>query len=193
LALLNEDIAYGHVATSQSRQVFLPEIIPTRELLHTGTRLCFFAPALGSPSSASQWWILLNPFQLSDRRTMPGIGEFLYHSGCRFDHNHQLIAAPGVKLGCAEPRSRFVLVALTKSVFGYIGLTNTHRPEPNGGTMPLPGGEFRVWIPGLSAEHIQRLPIPRELQYVAPEPTSEEAEEAPEAVSEAQPAIEESA
>lgn len=170
MGLLNEDVAYVDLATSQSQDVFLPDAIPSRELLHTGTRLCFFAPTPTAVASTHQWWILLNPLLLSNNRTVPGIGEFLYRSGCRIDHNFRLIAPEGVKVCCAEPQSRFVLVSLTKPVYGYVGETRTHRPEPNGGALPVAGGEFRVWIPGLCAQHIQRLPIPRELQYIVAEP-----------------------
>lgn len=176
MSLLNKDIPYGDIATEQSREVFLPESTPSRELLHTGTRLCLFVPAPSRFAHVHHWWILFHPHLLSNHQTVPGIGEFLYHSGCRIDHNGHLIRPPGVSVCCAENKSRFLVVALTKPVYGYIGLTRRSRPEPCGGTVRLAGGEFRAWIPGISALDLQRVPTPVELCYQPPAP--ENAEEA---------------
>jgi|GEM_PF-2329047 len=174
--LLNQGIPYQDAATEESTGFFQQESTPLLELLHTGTRLCCFAPITSAARTQRSWWVLFDPHKLSNLTVVPGIGDFLFHSGCRIDHNRRLHQPSGVKVCCAEARSQFLMVSLVRPVYAYIGLTRKWRPEPLGGTLPLPGGEYRVWTPGLTSLDVQLIPLPSPLIFLPPKPVDVEPE-----------------
>lgn len=176
--LLNQGIPYQDAATEESTGFFQQESTPLLELLHTGTRLCCFAPITSAARTQRSWWVLFDPHKLSNLTLVPGIGDFLFHSGCRIDHNRHLHQPSGVKVCCAEARSQFLMVSLVRPVYAYIGLTRKWRPEPLGGTLPLPGGEYRVWTPGLTSLDVQRIALPMPLLFVPPRQVEEKPEAA---------------
>ncbi len=166
MRLLNQDLRYEDVATEESRALFLGAAPIAHEVLHTGTLLCRFVPR-GAHATVCPWWILFRPFALSNSKIVPGLGDFLYQSGSRVDARGFLVEGPGVGITCMEPGSRLTLVQIIQSAYAWMGPTNPQRREPCGGSLALRGGEFRVWIPGLRADMLQPVPIPRELYVVA--------------------------
>lgn len=174
MALLNENSAYEDVSTKESRALFLGGSPIAKELLHSGTLLCRFAPR-AAPASVCQWWIFFHAFRMSNMQTVPGIGPFLMESGCRVQPQGTLRQPPGVRLSCVEPASRFTLVRLIEPVYAFMGATVPQRVEPHGGVIALRGGEFRVWIPGLSDSMVQWTPTPRELFASPPARTNGQA------------------
>ncbi|MCW5964948.1 MAG: hypothetical protein KIT83_12990 [Bryobacterales bacterium] len=162
MALLNEDSAYEEVCTKESSALFLGGGPTAKELLHVGTLLCRFTPR-AAPTSVCPWWIFFHAFRMSNMSTIPGIGDFLMESGCRIQPQGTLSQPPGVRLSCVEPASRFTLVRLIEPVYAFMGPTAPQRMEPHGGVIALRGGEFRVWIPGVTASMLQWTPPPREL------------------------------
>jgi hypothetical protein len=172
--LLNQHLSYDDVATEESRALFRGGKPIGHEWLPTGTLLSRFVP-VRPYSAVCPWWILFRPFTMSNRQRVPGLGDFLYESGCRIGAWGQLVEAPGCRISCMEHASRLTLVRLMQPVYAWMGPSSQDRPEPCGGAFILHGGEFRVWIPGLAANMIIHVPIPRELHV--PPPVAAEADE----------------
>lgn len=163
MTLLNKGMAYEAVATTESRKLFLGGSPLHHEPLFTGMRLCRFEPLASMGGCVCPWWLLYDDFALSNGQVIPGLGNYLVGSGCRVDPQRNLVAPPGVRLSCMEPGSRFAMVRLITSAYGYLGPTVPQRPEPCGGRLPLRGGELRVWIPGLEAGMVQPVAAPPDL------------------------------
>ncbi len=174
MPLLNQHSTYDDVSTEESRALFLGGRPLAHEVLHTGALLCRFVPRTASPA-VSAWWIMFNPFRLENGTIVPGIGQFLLQSGCRINQRGMMQEGQDVKLSCMETGSIFAMVRLIESAYAFMGPTVPWRPEPCGGVMPLRGGEFRVWIPGLTANMLQPVPTPRALFIESP-PTATEAD-----------------
>lgn len=160
MGFLNEFESYDAVATPESRALFLGGSPIAKEVLRTGLLLCRFVPRAWADTHVCPWWILVDPVSMSNGSVAPGIGEFLLTSGCRLLPTRELYQPAGVQLTCVERYSRFHMVRLTQPVYGFLGPTVPQRPEPCGGASPLRGGEFRVWIPGLTKAMLLQVPPP---------------------------------
>lgn len=171
MALHNELRAYADVATSLSRSVFLGGSPETKEVLPSGTHLFRFA-RFANASTACEWWMLFDDFALQDQRVIGGFRAFLHYSGCRIDPNGRFVPVDGISLGCADPGSRLVLVRLNTPVYAFMGVSTVQRPDPGEPGLAQRGGEFRVWIPGLQARHLNAALLPA--HFVAAPPTAEQ-------------------
>lgn len=159
MALLNEFTAYADVATSLSNSVFLGGTPEAKEHLPNGIRLFRFGRS-AHPPAPCEWWMHFDDFALQDRRVIAGFGNFLHQSGCRIDVNGRFVSANGIALGCADPGSRLVLVRLNVPVYAFMGVSTVQRPDPGEPGLAHRGGEFRVWIPGISARMMNLIPTP---------------------------------
>ena len=179
MPLLNEEIPYAAAATEQSRRLFAGEQAAYHEVLHTGTRLCRFARRHAISQEVCEWWMLFDDYALSNGRRLGGFSGFLAASASRIDGMGGFRVGHGVKLGCAEPNDRFVLVRLNVSVYAYMGTTVPMRTDPCGGALSLPGGEFRVWIPGLASSMVTPIGVPPELTFLPLPPQTDEGDPDP--------------
>ncbi|MCZ2156613.1 MAG: hypothetical protein LC114_22370 [Bryobacterales bacterium] len=173
MALLNELICYADVATNLSNSVFLGGAPEAKELLPNGARLFRFSRIV-QPSITCEWWMHFDDFVLQDRRVIPGFGSFLHQSGCRIDNNGRFIPANDLKLTCAAPGSRMMLVRLNTPVYAFMGASTVQRPDPAEPGLALHGGEFRVWIPGILARNMNLLSTPH---HFLAEPAEKESED----------------
>lgn len=167
MPLHNEYCAYADVATSLSRSIFLGGSPESKEALPSGTHLFRFA-RFANAGTPCEWWMLFDDFALQDQRVIGGFRAFLHHSGCRIDPNGRFVPVGEISLGCADPGSRLVLVRLNTPVYAFVGASTVQRPDPGEPGLAQRGGEFRIWIPGLSPRLLNTVSVPR--QFVAEPP-----------------------
>lgn len=170
--MLNESMRYEDVASSLSNSVFLGGSAEAKELLPSGTRLFRFARTAYSPTPC-EWWMLFDDFALEDRRVIDGFCGFLQHSGCRFDVNGRFLPVGDIKLGCADPGNRLVLVQTNTPVYAFMGWSTPQRRDPGEPGLLQRGGEFRVWIPGITARLTNLLPIPNHFLSISADSQTE--------------------
>lgn len=161
MPMLNENIHYEQVATPLSRSVFLGGSPEVKHPLPSGTRLFRFARN-PYPAQPCEWWMLFDDIALPDQRVIYGFASFLHHSGCRIDPNGHFVPQGDIKLGCADPGTRFLMVQINTPVYAFLGASTPQRPDPGEPGLAQKGGEFRVWIPGIEARMMNHSPLPRQ-------------------------------
>jgi len=157
--------AFDSVAGADIKRAFLnghPDVV---SWLAAGTKLFKWTQSISTPRGISFWWQFLESRTLANGAVCPGIQQFQEYASRLGEHDREYAR---VRAAVSEEWNRMtnpVAIELTNGAWGYIGkaagqLKSKHIPG-----VYFIGGEYQVWVPGLTANDIRRISL---LPYLKP-------------------------
>jgi hypothetical protein len=151
--------AFVEIADADARGAFIngyPEVV---RWLPPGMKLFKWTKSIGTSRGISPWWQFIEPLRLATGATVPGIQE-LQTRAARLAVPDRDFAR--TRVAVTEEWNRMtnaVGISLLQGAWGYIGKASGQRKNQDNPDVYFIGGEYQVWIPGLTAQHIARLSL----------------------------------
>jgi hypothetical protein len=147
------------IASESDRKAFLrghPDVV---ERLPAGTKLFKWTAAITTSRGVSPWWQFLEARRLANGAQCPGIAELETYARRLGAHDRDYARARVAVTKQWNPMTNCVGIELLVQKWGYIGKAAGQRVDANDRSVFYIGGEYQVWIPGMVASEIRRLPI----------------------------------
>jgi len=157
--------AFATIADDGTKRAFLhgaPEVV---QWLAPGTRLFKWTASITNPRGVSPWWQFLEARKLATGATIPGIRELQTYATRLGAHDRDYNRTRLAVTQQWNKMTRAVAIELVNGAWGYIGKTAGQRKDANDPQVFFIGGEYQVWVPGLTPNDIRRTAI---LPYLTP-------------------------
>ncbi|HLK68941.1 MAG TPA: hypothetical protein VKU19_36165 [Bryobacteraceae bacterium] len=153
------------IADSQTQRAFLggrPEVVAW---LGPGTKLFKWTKTIVSSRGISPWWQFLESRTLATGGFCPGIQELQEYASRLGVHDRDYAR---VRVAVTEEWNKMtnpVAIELLNGAWGYIGKAAGQLKTSRDPKVFFIGGEYQVWVPGLTANDIRRISL---LPYLKP-------------------------
>ena len=150
---------FNAIADQSVKSAFLnghPEMVLW---LTPGTRLFKWTKSVATRHGISPWWQFVDSTRLATGSAVPGIQELQMRAGRLGAANRDFAR---MRLAVTEQWNKMtelVAIALQKGAWGYVGKAAGQLKDQNDPKVFFIGGEYQVWIPGLTANDIRRISI----------------------------------
>jgi hypothetical protein len=151
---------FATIADPQTATAFLfgrPDVV---EWLAPGTKLFKWTQSIATPGGVSPWWQFLEARQLSNGVRCPGLRELQEYAARLGVHNRDYTRVRAAVTEQWNKMTNAVAIELVRGAWGYIGKASGQLKD---NTMPgvyFIGGEYQVWVPGLTLSDIRSIPFP---------------------------------
>ena len=139
-----------------------PEVV---RWLASGTKLFKWTQNITTARGISPWWQFIESQRLPNGAVVPGLREMQMYSARLGAHDRDFTRT---RLAVTEQWNKMsspVAIELVNGAWGYIGKASGQRKDANDPQVYFIGGEYQVWVPGLTANDIRRVSI---LPYLRP-------------------------
>lgn len=165
MAYLNETKDFTTLANLDVRKAFLagPE---SKELLRAHTKLYKWTqhPLIG-PHGITAWWSLVDSLKLKTGTTVPGL-ESLHEWGSNLGvHEREYARVRSAVTQQWNTMSKPLFIELTQPVWAWIGKVSGQKKDKNDPKVFFIGGNYQVWLPNLTAQHVKQIAA---LPYLQP-------------------------
>jgi hypothetical protein len=149
------------IADASTRGAFLKGYPDVIQLLEAGTRLYKWSDRISSPRGISPWWSFVDARILPTRQRCPSVHELrMYASRLGVEERDYFRTRFAVDEGWENEMRHAFTIELARSAWGYIGQasgqTKNHKDEAMKNVYFI-GGEFQVWVPGLTQADIRKI------------------------------------
>lgn len=161
----NQPPIFANIASASVKNAFLhghPEVV---QWLSPGTKLFKWTASITTPRGVSPWWQFLEARRLGTGANVPGIRELQIYATRLGAHDRDYNRT---RLAVTEQWNKMteaVAIELLLGAWGYIGRASGQRKDADDPKVYFIGGEYQVWIPGLTINHVMRVSI---LPYLTP-------------------------
>jgi hypothetical protein len=146
--------AFVEIADDDAQSAFIsgyPEVV---RWLHPGTKLFKWTKSIATSRGVSPWWQFVEPLRLGTGAAIPGIQE-LQTRAARLGVPDRDFARTRVAVTEEwNKMTNIVGISLTEGAWGYIGKASGQRKNQDNSHVYLIGGEYQVWIPGLTMRDV---------------------------------------
>ena len=156
---------FAAIADAGTKRAFLndrPEIV---SWLEKGTKLFKWTRSVITPHGITPWWQFLESRPLATGVVCPGIQDFQEYASRLGVHDRDYARVRAAVTEEWNTMAHPIAIELTTGAWGYIGkaagqLTSKYAPG-----VYFIGGEYQVWVPGLTANDIRQISL---LPYLKP-------------------------
>lgn len=133
--------------------------------LGPGTKLFKWTKSITNPRGISPWWQFVEARQLATGGRCPSIRELQEYASRLGVHDRDYARTRVAVTEQWNKMTNLMAIELTRGKWGYIGRASGQLKDEHDPSVFLIGGEFQVWVPGLTAVDIKRISI---LPYLKP-------------------------
>jgi hypothetical protein len=163
---LNETSSFDSIATPTARRAFTGGSPESKELLPAGTKLYKWTQhALAGPRGITPWWSLVNSLQLQTGTVAPALRDTQTWAE-RIGKNDRDYAR--VRSAVTQQWNRMdkpLFAELVQPVWAWVGKASGQLEDENEPKVYLIGGNYQVWAPNLTIQHIKQIAA---LPYLRP-------------------------
>jgi hypothetical protein len=159
---------FSTIADANTKGAFLgghPEVV---EWLPPGTKLFKWTQSITNQKGISPWWQFLEARRLANGATAPGVRELQEYAARLGVHDRDYARVRAAVTEQWNKMTNAVAIELANGAWGYIGKASGQLQDNLVPGVFLIGGEYQVWIPGLTANDIRRISLLPYLQPNAP-------------------------
>ena len=166
MPVLHESAIFDSIASAEVKAAFKTGSPVFKELLRAGTKLFKWTqyPLVG-PRGITPWWSLLNDTTLRNGVTVPGFATLQKRMGGGFDKARDYARARNAVTMQWNHLSKPLVIELLQDVFAFIGITAHQRRDQNDPKIFFIGGDYQVWLPGLTIHYVRQVSA---LPYIRP-------------------------
>jgi hypothetical protein len=154
---LNESLDFNSIASPDVRKAFRgpPE---SKELLKQNAKLYKWTqyPLVG-PKGVTEWWTLVDPLVLRTGTRVPGLQEIHERSARLGVHDRELARARSAVTKQWNDLRQPLFIELTQPAWAWIGKASGQLKDQNLPNVFLIGGNYQVWLPGLTMQHVRQI------------------------------------
>lgn len=166
MAYLNETKDFASISTLDDRRAFLAGRPESKELLNTETKLYKWTqhPLIGR-RGITPWWSLVDSLKLKTGTTVPSLEKI--HEWCSNIGVHEREYARALSAVTEQwnTMSKPLFIELIQPVWAWIGKVSGQKKDQNDAKIFFIGGNYQVWLPNLTAQHLKQIAA---LPYLQP-------------------------
>lgn len=152
---------FTSIADPNTKNAFLfgrPEVVAW---LGPGTKLFKWTQSITTPRGISPWWQFLESRRLANGQTVSGLSQLQEYAARLGVHDRDYARARAAVTQQWNKMTTAVAIELVSGAWGYIGKASGQLQDQNVPGVFLIGGEYQVWVPGLTESDIRRVPFPK--------------------------------
>lgn len=166
MPILNDTAQFATIASNDVKAAFKNGAPVYKELLRAGAKLYKWTQyQLVGPKGITPWWSLLNDTTLQNGVTVPGFDTVQKRIGGGFQNARDYARARNAVTLQWNQLTKPLVVELTQDVYAFIGITAHQRRDKDDPQVFLIGGDYQVWLPGLTIHHVRQISA---LPYMRP-------------------------
>ncbi len=163
---LNEGSLFATIASNSVKSAFKAGSPVFKERLRAGTKLFKWTQyQLVGPKGITPWWSLLNDTTLQNGMMVPGFDTIQKRIGGGFQNARDYARARNAVTLQWNQLTKPLVVELTQDVYAFVGVTAHQRRDADDDKVFFIGGDYQVWLPGLTIQHVRQISA---LPYVRP-------------------------
>jgi hypothetical protein len=159
---------FASIANADTRTAFLGGHADAVEWVRPGTKLFKWTQSITTSRGVSPWWQFLLARRLANGVVCPGIREMQERANRLGVPDRDLARASVAVSRQFNKMTDPVAIELVFGAWGYIGKAAGQLRDQGVPGVFFIGGEYQVWVPGLTANDIRRISLLPYLQPSAP-------------------------
>lgn len=156
---------FANIADASTKGAFIqgrPDVV---QWLGPRTKLFKWTKSITNPRGITPWWQFVEQQHLANGARCPSIGDLQEYATRLGVHDRDYARTRVAVTEQWNKMTNLVAIELTRGKWGYIGRASGQRKEEDDPAVYLIGGEFQVWVPGLTSVDMRRIAI---LPYLTP-------------------------
>ena len=148
---------FASIADASVKGAFLhghPEVV---QWLTPGTKLFKWTASIVTPKGVSAWWQFLEARQLGTGAKVPGIRELQTYASRLGANDRDYNRARLAVTQQWNKMTRAVAIELMGGAWGYVGRASGQKRDEDDPQVFFIGGEYQVWVPGLTVNQIRQI------------------------------------
>ncbi|HYW42116.1 MAG TPA: hypothetical protein VE959_04615 [Bryobacteraceae bacterium] len=156
---------FASIADANTKGAFLyghPEVV---RWLGPGTKLFKWTQSITTPKGVSPWWQFVESQRLATGANVSGIRELQEYAARLGVHDRDYARVRAAVTEQWNKMTNAVAIELVNGAWGYIGKASGQLKNNLEPGVYFIGGEYQVWVPGLTMTDIRRISL---LPYLKP-------------------------
>jgi hypothetical protein len=159
---------FADIADPSTKQAFLRGSPEAVLWLTTGTKLFKWTQSITGSRGVSPWWQFLEQRRLPSGADVPGLREMQIRAARLGAHDRDFTRSRLAVTEQWNKLTRCPAIELLRGAWGFVGKAAGQRKDLSDPQVFFIGGDYQIWIPGLTATDIKQISI---LPYLAPNTT----------------------
>jgi hypothetical protein len=163
---LNESLSFSSIASPEVRHAFFGRVPEAKELLLNHSKLYKWTqyPLVG-PKGITAWWSLVDSITLNTGTVVPGLRKVQEWAANLGIHEREYARVRSAVTKQWNTLRKPLFIELIEPVWGWIGKTRGQLEDKDEPKVFLIGGNYQVWLPGLTVNHVKQISA---LPYLQP-------------------------
>lgn len=166
MPILNESASFATFAPNDVKTAFKTGSPVTKERLRAGTKLYKWTQySLVGPRGITPWWCLMDDTTLQNGAQVPGFATVQRRAGGGLQNGRDYARARNAVTLQWNQLTKPLVIELLQDVYAFVGITAHQRRDQNDPQVFLIGGDYQIWLPGLTIHHVRQVSA---LPYLKP-------------------------
>lgn len=148
---------FAEITDASVRNAFLHGHAEVVQWLTPGTKLFKWTASIVGRKGVSAWWQFLEARQLGTGVNVPGIRELQTYAERLGVHDRDYNRARMAVTEQWNKMTNAVAIELLAGAWGYLGKASGQRKDQDDPQVFFIGGEYQVWVPGLTVGQIRQI------------------------------------